>query len=426
LGLVQRRSTTPVVITGLGVVSPIGIGCRVFAQSLQKQASGIAVLDQFDARGLPVRLCARVRDFEPKRFVRPRKSLKVMSRDMMFAVAAAWEAWEQARLNQVPLEPERVGVVFGADVMCTPLEECVQAYSQCVDGGEFRLSVWGQRMAQIWPPLTMLKTLPNMVSCHVSIPLDARGPNNTIHQGEVSSLLALAEASRVIQRGWADAMLSGGSCWMQDPFEWVVRCRLEELSPNGPEEPAPRPFDKHRNGQVRGEGAGAVVLESLRSAQARRVPVLATVLGYGSSGATGVPGREAHAASLKRAIQVALRMAGLSPQDVGCIFAQGQGSRLDAAEAQALAELFPDVPVVSLQGYLGNCSSAAGVLQLVGALVSCAQGWLPPTLYFQQADPQCPVDVVAEPRAWPARKEVLLCNLNRGGQAAALLLHLPD
>ncbi len=422
----QRRATTPVAITGLGVVSPIGVGREAFARSLQEQQSGIGAIDYFDARKLPVRVCAQVRDFAPKKYVRPRKSLKIMSRDMMFAVAAAWEAWEQAQLEQKSLEPERVGVVFGADVMCTPLEECARTYPQCIEQGEFRLSIWGQRMAEIWPPLTMLKTLPNMVSCHVSIPLDARGPNNTIHLSEVSSLLALAEATRVIQRGWADAMLSGGSCWMQDPFEWVVRSHLEELSPNGPDEPAPRPFDKNRNGQVRGEGAGAVVLESLRSAQARGVPVLATVLGYGSSGPGGEPGPEAQINSLKRAIHAALRMASLSPQDVGVVFAQGQGTRADAAEAQALAGIFSDVPVVSVQGYVGNCSAAAGAFQLLSALVCHALGRLPATLFFQQPDPQCPVNVVAQSCVWPSSGVVLLCSLGSRGQAAALLIELAD
>ncbi len=422
----QRGSTTSVVITGLGVVSPIGIGRRAFAESLAEQKSGIGPLEHFDARELPVRLAARVRDFEPKKYVRPRKSLKIMSRDMMLAVAAAWEAWEQARLDEKPLEPERVGVVFWADVMCTPLEECVPAYAQCVESGRFRLSTWGRRMAEIWPPLTMLKTLPNMVSCHVSIPLDARGPNNTIHLGEVSSLLALAEATRVIQRGWADAMLSGGSCWMQDPFEWVVRCHLEELSPNGPDQPAPRPFDKLRNGQVRGEAAAAVVLENRRSAQARGVPVLATVLGFGSSGPTGEPTPDSLSASLVRAVRAALEMARLAPDDVGCVFAQGQGTRLDAAEAQALARVLPQVPVVSLQGYTGHCSSAAGALQVVGALLGHDQDLLPATLYHQEAGPECPVQVVTRPCRWPEAKTVLVCNLGPRGQAAAFLLGLPD
>ena len=426
LGVVQQQETTPVVITGLGVVSPIGVGRTAFAQALDQQQSGIAPIDHFDASQLPVRLCARVRDFEPKRYVRPRKSLKIMSRDMAFAVAAAWEAWESAGLDRKPLEPHRIGVVFGADVMCTPLEECARAYPQCLENGEFSLSTWGRRMAEVWPPLTMLKTLPNMVSCHVSIPLDARGPNNTIHLSEVSSLLALAEAARVIQRGWADAMLSGGSCWMQDPFEWVVRSRLEELSPNGPEQPAPRPFDKTRNGQVRGEGAGAVVLESLRSAQQRNAPVLARLLGFGSSGPGRAESDQARQASLQRAIGAALKMAGISPEDVVCVFAQGQGTRLDVAEAQALAASVPGVPVIGLQGYVGNCSAAAGVLQLVGALVSHAEGFLPATLFFQQADPQCPVPVVAQRRPWSESGPVLICNLTSSGQSAAVLVAFPD
>jgi len=195
-----------IVITGVGVVSPIGIGQEAFWTSLCEGQSGVRLLHLFqDSELIP--FGGEVTDFDPKKYVRQRKSLKVMSRDIQLAFAAADLACCEAGHHKQPIDPERLGIVFGADLMPCELHELVRAYRSCIVGGNFDFRRWGEAaMAEIFP-LWMLKYLPNMHACHIGIAQDARGPNNTLTLGDVSSLSAAAEGMRVIERGGAHAGL---------------------------------------------------------------------------------------------------------------------------------------------------------------------------------------------------------------------------
>ncbi len=260
-----------IVITGAGVISPIGISQEAFWASLCEGRSGVRKLNTFADPDL-VPFGGEVVDFDPKNYVRQRKSLKVMSRDIQLGFAAADLACIEARHHEHAIDPERLGIVFGDDMIPCELNELVPAYRSCIAGGRFDYNRWGEAsMAEIFP-LWMLKYLPNMPACHIGIAQDARGPNNTLTLGDVSSLSAAAEAVRVIERGAADAMIVGGAGSRIHPT-MLFRGGLFELSrrsdnPAG----ASRPFDATRDGMVNGEGAGAFVFEAKENAQARAQP----------------------------------------------------------------------------------------------------------------------------------------------------------
>ena len=192
-----------IVVTALGVVSPLGIGLEAFSSALRQPRSGVGPITLCDPAGLRIHLAGEVRDFDAKEFIakQHRKSLKIMSRSMQMGVVAAQEAWDAAGLAEGKVDPDRVGAVFGADNMCTSPEEAAAYYVGCVKDGHADMAAWQARTQATGFPLGMLRTLPNLVASHVSIVLDARGPNNTHHHNEVSSLMAIAEAMRVIERG---------------------------------------------------------------------------------------------------------------------------------------------------------------------------------------------------------------------------------
>ncbi len=253
----QSSDPREVVITGLGVVSPIGIGRDAFRSALREGISGVRPITLFDASQFPVRIAAEVADFDPKAYVRPRKSLKVMSREIQFGFAAADFALTDAGVQPGSVEPDRFGVVFGAEMIYCDLDELIGIYRRCIAEGRFDFSRWGESMASEMYPLWLLRNLPNMVACHVAIVHDARGPNNTIGHSDVSSLAAIAEAVRVIQRGAADVMIAGGVGARINPTSMSYRGDIDQSHRNDDPARASRPFDAGRDGLVNGEGAAA-------------------------------------------------------------------------------------------------------------------------------------------------------------------------
>ena len=200
-----------VVITGIGAACPIGIGSQAVTQALEAGQSGVRRLSVFDSAEFPVRIGAEVVDFDAKQYVTPRKSLKVMSRGIQLAFAAVQFARTEAAIAGSGISPDRFGVVFGADMIQVEPDELINAFRTCMADERFDFARWDERAISEMYPLWMLKYLPNMPACHVAIAHDARGPNNTIVLAEASSLLAVAEGTRVIERGAADVMIVGGT-----------------------------------------------------------------------------------------------------------------------------------------------------------------------------------------------------------------------
>ena len=417
------QSAPEVVITGVGVVSPIGVGREAFWRSLVEGRTGVRKLEQFAGRGLPIEFGAEVVDFDPKQYITPRKSLKVMSRVIQLGVTAAELARQDAHLESSSVNPDRYGVVFGADTIYLEPEELTPAFTSCIVDGKFDFARWGERALPEMYPLWMLKYLPNMPACHIAIAQDARGPNNSIVLGEASSLLALAEAMRVIERGHADVMITGGTGSRIHPLSWVFR-ETREVS-HRVEEPAraSRPFDADRDGVVYGEGAGAFILESRAHAEARGATILARVLSYGSTFAPASSNGVAVGSAICASIERAISSSGLTPGDIGHVNAHGMSSVThDRIEAQAIRKVLGEVPVTAPKSFFGNLGGGTGSVEMAATILGFQAGQIPRTLNLEKLDPDCPIDVVhGQPREIKKPVAVLL-NQSTTGQAVAVVV----
>ena len=413
--------SSEVVITGLGIVSPIGIGQEAMWSSLSAGLSGVRTLTSFDASQLPIRFGGEVVDFDGKLYVKPRKSLKVMSRDIQLAFAAADQAWTESGLTTGAFDPERFGVVFGSDLIQPDPEETIGAYRGCVDDdAEFDFRRWGDAAVREIAPLWMLKHLPNMPACHVGIAFDARGPNNTITLGEVSSTAALAEAIHIVRRGRADVMLGGGTGSRVKPTTMVRNAAGQSSQRNDEPHRAARPFDADRDGEVYGEGAAAFVLENAASAQRRGAVVLAKLIGTGSGFGRAVDGGAA-TETIAAAVRRALDDAGITAADVGFVVAAGRSTRRDdEAESAAIRTVLGDVPVTAPSSFYGNLGSAAGAVALAVAVAGLRRRVVPPTLNYETPDPRCPIHVVGAAGEPLARPIALVLSHTPMGQAAAV------
>jgi 3-oxoacyl-[acyl-carrier-protein] synthase II len=253
------------VLTGIGVVCAIGLNPSAYWESLRLRRGGVRPIRQFDASGLPCRIAGEIEGFDAKSYIdkRERKSLKVMARSIQLAVAAAQLALDDGKVNKEAIDPTRFGVEFGAGLIASELEELGSAGQASFKGqlGFIDLEKWGEQGIPQMTPLWMLKYLPNMLACHVSIMHNAQGPSNTITESDVASLLALGEAYRVLVRDQADFFLVGGGESKLNPLSMTRQCLFLPLSRRN-EEPvkACRPFDRRRDGMVLGEGAGVFIL----------------------------------------------------------------------------------------------------------------------------------------------------------------------
>src|SRR3569623_1569608 len=262
-----------------------------------------------------------------------------------------------------------------------------------------------------------------MLTCHVSIAQDARGPCNTIYQAEVSGLLAIAEGASLIERGMADVALVGGASARTQPLDWLRQKLSLELSHRF-DDPASacRPFDLSRDGQVPGEGSGCLVLEERKTAQARGARAWARLLGWGS--ACDQP-RQAGERGLVRAIRAARERAGVGPADLGHVNAHGLGTRADdRREARDLVRIAPDLPILAPKSYFGNLFAASGAVETIASVLALAHNTVPATLNYRQRDPDCPVRVLREPLSG-AKPLALVVNFTSSGQAAAVVLGAP-
>jgi 3-oxoacyl-[acyl-carrier-protein] synthase II len=414
-------SKRQVVITGVGVVSPIGIGKDPFWSSLAQQQSGVRRLDLFVAAGRPAPIGGVVSDFDPKRYVRPRKSLKVMSRDIQLAFAAADLAYSDAGLPQHPHDPERTGIAMGADMIACELEELAPVYRDCLVDGQFCYDRWGKAIAGMYP-LWMLKYLPNMPACHIGIAQDVRGPTNAIVLGEVSSLSAVVEAVRAIERGQVDVMVAGGAGSRVHPMIWGHEQARQYTQRGDDPAAACRPFDSQRDGMINGEGAGAFVLETRENAEARGAKILAQVLGFAAT-FEPLPGKKTFTGkAIRSAIRGSLANAGLAAADVGHVNAHGLSTTNDdPIEAQAIADTLGDVPVTAPKSYFGNLGAGSGAVEMAASVLGLEKGIVPSTLNYQTPDPRCPVNVCRQPMPVSKSTAVVLSH-SWSGQAVSVVI----
>lgn len=417
-----------VLITGVGLVSPIGIGVDAVWNALEARQSGIRTIEEFAKVGWIAPFGGQVVDFEGKKYVQPRKSLKVMAREIQLAFVAGEFAWADAGLESAEVDPERVGVVGGAGLLYCGLEELAAPLAESLnEDGVVDLVEWGQRgMRQLFP-LWMLKYLPNMAACHVGIRRQAFGPTNTISLGDVSSLLAIGEAAAVIERGAADVMLAGGTSTRLDLTDLMFHGGAGLSRHDGDPAGACRPFDADRQGFVAGEGAAYFVLESRDHAE-RRGYAQRGGEAWGQLGAfstrtePSIESRQPTGTAIKNATTEALSRSNVSVNDLAMVKAHGSGRpETDAMEAATLASIVGETPVTAPTSYVGSSGAAGGAVELALALIGWRHGLVPATLNYETPDPACPVNVSAKHRA--AEGEAMLAlNYALTGQAVAAVI----
>jgi 3-oxoacyl-[acyl-carrier-protein] synthase II len=427
MSLASARNENEVVITGVGVVSPLGIGCDAFWTALIEGASGIRPIDVFDASGLRTPFGGQIPDFDPKLFVRPRKSLKLMSRDIQLGFAAADLALADADLAAGAVDPDRFGVVIGGDMIYADIEDLELTYRRAAEGGGFDFGRWSEAIQEELHPLWLLKHLPNMTASHIAIAHDARGPNNSIVLGDVSSLLAVGEAADVIRRGWADVMLTGGTGCRLHPTALVARGEPHLAGADADHTKICRPFDQRRMGMLDGEGAAVFVLESRDHAVKRRGRIRGRVLATSSRCEPRVPGAARTGRGLELAIRAVLGKSGLDGRTIGHVNAHGSGSHEgDRLEARGIAATLGDVPVTAPKSFFGHLGAGGGAVELAASVLGVEAGLVPATLNYEAPDPACPVNVVHGGPLAGRPATALAVNICTMGQAAAVLVAADD
>ncbi len=424
--MMAEKHAPRVVITGVGVISPVGIGKQNFWHNLIAGRSGIGTLRSVPNDCLPSKLAAEIHDFNPLDFIYQKKFLKVMSRDVQLGVSAASIAMKDAGLRAGDVDPERLGVEFGSGhISFIPgeLAEAARDYQEAQDDPETR---WGESQMGKIAPLWLLRQLPNMPACHIAIEHDARGPNNTITSAEASAILALQEAVRVINRGQADVMVVGASSSHIHPVDIARICLFDNLSRREDPLRACRPFDRDRDGTVVGEGSAVFVIERYGHAVARGADIYCEVLGVGA-GCDGNGAGAASGAGLVNAIRQSLQKSGLAPRDIGHINAHGKSTRQDdcvesLAYHQALGDAADQIPVTALKSYLGSFDAGTGAVELAGSVMALKHGNLPMTLNYEHPDPACRrLNVVREPMRLRNNVAMSVNRTNVGQSVAAVL-----
>jgi len=429
----NRDSERQVVITGIGIVSPIGIGKDEFWNSLRTGKGGIRPTRFLCDLPPESRFAAEVQDFNPSAFTKTReqkKAIRVMCREIQLGFAAASLALDDAGFKDGEVDPERLGVEFGANLMLSPPEDLCDATFASSDPvtHDFQYNRWGDVGLGTMFPLWLLKFLPNMPACHIGIAADARGPNNSVTLDEASSNLAIGEALRVIARGHADIMITGSTGTRVHAVKSIHAVLWDRLAKSdaGPEM-ACRPFDRTRSGQVIGEGSAVMILEDAAHAKKRGARIYGRILGAGSSCVCSTDNRGDTRKSLTLAMRAALRDAGLAPKDIGHINAHGLATaESDLHEAQAIHDVFGDyaskVPVTALKSYLGNSAAGCGSLELAGSLLGVTHGAIPPTLSYRNPDPECRLNIVSGAPLPTENRIFLKINVTRMGQASAVVV----
>ncbi len=428
-------SPTRIVITGMGLISPIGNSPESVWDSLVNQRSGVGPLESLPAEHLPTKVAGEARqftgtidDFGPmeKTLTRTiKKGLKVMCREIEMGVAASQLALSSCGFVKGEHDPDRVGVVYGSDYILTLPGEFSAGIHKCMgEDGKFDFSRWAEEGLPRVQPLWLLKYLPNMPASHIAIYNDLRGPNNSITIREASSNLAIVEAVTTLQRGWADQMLAGATGTRVHQLRTLHVVLQEQIAP-GEDDPGKtsRPFDLNRTGEVLGEGAGALMLETLEFAEKRNATILGEVVGHASSAAIDAKGVANYYQAFKNVIVNALKSARISPAELGHVHAHGLAtSRCDREEAVAIHEVFGDtqVPVVAAKSYTGNLGAASGMVEAVSSLLAINDNQLFGTLNYETPDPDCPVKVssqLAEPG-----DSFLNLSITPQGQASAVVV----
>jgi len=413
-----------VVVTGIGILSPLGLSADEHFERLVAGECGIAPISLFPSPDFPVRFAGEIPPFKANKFVKNRKSIKIMARDIQLAVAASNLAAAAAGIDNGAPAPERFGVSMGAGLIPSELDELGVAIAASLDadGGLDTSKYGGEGLANLFP-LWLLKYLPNMLNSHVSLESDARGPNNCITCGNAAGLLAIGEAARVIERGQADIMLAGGAESKVHPLP-LARLYIDGKLSGAADlaEKGPRPFCRARSGLVASEAGAVVVLEEAAHAERRGVEALARVAGFGAScGAQLFEELEADGRAAADAMAAALADAAVAADDVDAVFANASGLPEDDSEAAAIALIFGrGQATTTAKAALGHAMAGAGALEFATAVLALSRGVLPAT-FGAEPESDLPIDLVAANREGDF-KAFLVNAFSFGGQTASMVI----
>lgn len=404
-----------VVITGIGLVSPLGVGTWPTWEKLLRGESGVGLITRFDASRYSTRIAAEVRDFDSSRFV-DRKEARKMDLFIQYALAAAILAVEDSGINLKELEGDRCGVYVGSGI-----------------GGIGQIEEWHKVLLEKGPervsPFFLIATIINEAAGQISIRFRSRGPNSATATACTTGLHAIGDSFRLIARGDADIMIAGGAEAPITPLGVAGFCAMKALSERNDEPTkASRPFDAQRDGFVIGEGAGILVMEELGQALRRGAKIYAEIIGYGMSGdayhvAAPHPEGEGAVAVMRRAIDDA----GCSPEDIQYINAHGTSTPYnDRVETQAIKKVFGEhaykLAVSSTKSMTGHLLGAAGSLEAGVTALSLYYQIIPPTINYEFPDPDCDLDYVPNK---PRKKEISYAMTNSfgfGGTNGCLIL----
>lgn len=399
-------------ITGMGAITPIGLGVSAYWDALTHGVCGISPITQWDASTLPVRIAAEVKKFDPLCYM-PKTLARTMSRLMQFSFAAAEEAWQNSDLSPTVTEnPERIGIVMATAM--SGIQTIVETQTTFTQG---------QRVE----PRFAIKALGNMSAAQIAITHHIQGPSLTISTACSSGGDAIMTAAMLLCTGEADVILVVGGESILCPLTIAGLSRIQALSrQNDDPVHACRPFDKNRSGFVIGEGGGALILETEQHALLRNAPIQAVLAGWGNtSDAYHVtaphPDGSSAASCMKRAIQ----RAGLQPQDIGYINAHGTATLLgDVAETRAIQTVFgrDTPPISSTKSMTGHLMGAGGLTEIIACIMALQTNLLPPTIHLETPDPDCPLDYIPN----QARKVKINAALSNafgfGGQNSSILV----
>jgi len=377
-----------VVVTGLGAVSPIGIGVKEFGEGLNAGRNGIAKVTHFDVTDFRSKLAAEVKDFRAEEWIE-KKSARRMDRFTQFAIAASTMAVEDSGLDSCSFDQNRAGVIIGSGIGGSQTFE--EAHTTLLERGPNSLS-----------PFFVSKLLINMAASMVSIKYGLKGPISALSVACSTGSNAIGDAFRILQRGDADIMLAGSSEACITPLPYGCFGATRSMTTNDNAENASRPFDKNRDGFVMGEGAGIVVLENRKHAVKRGARIYAEITGYGNTAdAYHFTAPEPEGKGMIRVMQAAMKDADLHPEKIGYINAHGTSTVLnDKCESAAIKNVFGEhantLKVSSIKSMIGHLMAAAGAVEFVSTVLSVFTGMIPPTINYNEPDADCPLDYVTK------------------------------
>lgn len=420
-----------VVVTGMGIISPLGNNVETTWEGMIRGESGVGPITLFDASTFPTKIAGEVKNFDYRPWVKRDPLLARVGRNTQFAVLASSEAYANAGLDQWDYDPRRIGIYFAAGDGGVDMKNFVR--SLCASWGSngeiIDKEVFLSKGVTIYDGYAELEQEPCMTLAHLSRLFRVRGPVSNCLTACAASSQAIGEAYETIRRGDVDIMLTGGAHSMIHPFGLAGFNLLTALTTNN-EEPkrASRPFDFKRDGFVLAEGSGVLILEELEYAKKRKAKIYGEVIGYGSTAdAYRLTDSHPEGRGAIKAMELALKSARMKPEDMDYINAHGTSTFVnDMVETIAIKRLFKDyaykVPISSIKSMLGHLIAAAGAVELITSLLVIERSIIPPTINYDEKDPDCDLDYVPN-QARERKVETVLSNsFGFGGQNITLIV----